>query len=130
MRHFLISALLVLGLPLVGLSASHQDSLTGVRLAEVRNGSRPLKSPLPVDKAVMFVSIQNGCGADKAGVKPGDVLFRINSRQIQTERDFQHWLTTVKSGDSYVFKVYRVNHQSKWVPKDIRVKIVLRIEIE
>jgi Peptidase family M28/PDZ domain/PA domain len=67
---------------------------------------------------VRFADIRAGSPADKAGLKPGDVLIEFDGKPIENLYDFTYALRSHKPGDTVVVKVLRDG-------KPLEVKVLL-----
>jgi hypothetical protein len=58
-------------------------------------------------KGVRFADVRQGTPADKAGLKPGDILISFDGREIGNLYDFTYALQAHKAGDEVLVKVLR-----------------------
>ncbi|HET7627682.1 MAG TPA: trypsin-like peptidase domain-containing protein [Bacillales bacterium] len=64
--------------------------------------------PDDVNRGLVVRAIQPGGPADKAGLKPEDVIVTINGHKIENALQFKHYLyTKLQPGDEVKFDVYR-----------------------
>jgi S1-C subfamily serine protease len=62
---------------------------------------------LPVTRGALIAAIDPSGPAAQAGLRPGDILTRLNNTPLNTELDFQRLLRDKKPGDSVSFAVQR-----------------------
>jgi membrane-associated protease RseP (regulator of RpoE activity) len=58
-------------------------------------------------KGVRFADVRGGTPADKAGLKPGDILIEFDGKEISNLYDFTYALQAHKPGDEVLVKVIR-----------------------
>jgi S1-C subfamily serine protease len=58
-------------------------------------------------KGVRFADVRQGTPADKAGLKPGDILISFDGKEIGNLYDFTYALQAHKAGDEVLVKVLR-----------------------
>jgi hypothetical protein len=58
-------------------------------------------------KGVRFADIRPGTPADKAGLRPGDILIRFDAKEISNLNDFTYALQSHKAGDEVLVQVLR-----------------------
>jgi serine protease Do len=73
---------------------------------------------LPVDKGVAITNVVPGSEADKSGIRPGDILVRIDDTDINNVRDLIKVINKHKAGDRVVMEVYKGRER-------VRLKTVL-----
>jgi S1-C subfamily serine protease len=62
---------------------------------------------LPVTRGVLIAGIDPSGPAAQAGLRPGDILTRLNGATLNTELDFQRLLRDKKPGETLTFSVQR-----------------------
>ena len=62
---------------------------------------------LPVDYGAYVESVLKGTGAEKAGIKPGDVIVKVDGRQVRTFPDLQSAVRSFAVGDKVNVELYR-----------------------
>lgn len=82
----------------------------GIRY-EVQEIPENYRTGLPVDYGVVVSDVSPGGPADKAGIKKGDVIVKIDNTQIKTFVDMRKYLFTKKPGDTVQVTFYRDNKQ-------------------
>jgi serine protease Do len=60
---------------------------------------------IPVGKGVIVQDVKPGSFADDIGVARGDVILEVNKQAVNSEDDFNHVASTLKSGEDVVFLV-------------------------
>lgn len=60
-------------------------------------------------KGVRFADVRSGTPADKAGLKPGDILVKFDGKEISNLYDFTYALQSHKPGDEVLVVVLRGN---------------------
>jgi Zn-dependent M28 family amino/carboxypeptidase len=58
-------------------------------------------------KGVRFADVRQGTPADKAGLRPGDILFAFDGKDISNLYDFTYALQAHKAGDEVLVRVLR-----------------------
>jgi hypothetical protein len=86
------------------------------------SGDRPWFGSVPdfgeVPTGVKFADVQEGSPAQKAGLRPGDILIEFDGKPIQNLYDFTYALRARKPGDQVTVKVLRTGNT-------IEAKVVL-----
>lgn len=86
----------------------------GITIAgDVKDIPENYRAGLPIDYGVAVKSVSPGGPADKAGLKSGDVIAKIDNNQVKTFLDLRRYLFTKKPGDSVEISYYRNNQESK-----------------
>ena len=62
-------------------------------------------------EGVVVTDVEPGSLADEAGIKPGDILTRIDGRQIETEADYNSTAAVIFVGDRVVVEVLRASRK-------------------
>lgn len=62
---------------------------------------------LPVSAGLLVTDVQAGGPADKAGMKPSDVIVKVNGRQVSTEKDLRDIVKDIKIGQRVTIEFYR-----------------------
>ena len=78
----------------------------GVAIQEV---SQSLAESFGLDRprGALVASVENGGPADKAGVKPGDVLLSVNGKEVDRSSELPPLVAAVKPGSKASFEVWR-----------------------
>ncbi len=84
----------------------------GVMLSVANNPMNPNTS------AVFIVNVEKGSAADKAGLKAGDQILKIENKKVSDVSDVKTVINNHKSGDTVSLKILRENDT-----KDIKVKL-------
>ncbi len=58
-------------------------------------------------KGVRFADVRDGTPAQKAGLKPGDILIEFDGKEVKNLTDFTYLLRTKKPGETVLVKVLR-----------------------
>ncbi|WP_332847722.1 Do family serine endopeptidase [Massilia sp. S19_KUP03_FR1] len=83
-----------------------QHAKLGVMVQEVNQGfadSFKLESP----EGALVLNVEKNGAADKAGLKPGDVVRKANGQTIVSSNDLPAMLSTAKPGDKVALDVWR-----------------------
>lgn len=78
---------------------------------EIQEIPENYRGGLPVDYGVVVNDVSAGGPADKAGIKKGDVIVKIDNTQIKTFLDMRKFLFGKKPGDSVQVTFYRDNKE-------------------
>ena len=64
---------------------------------------------LPFDKGVIIIEVSNSSPAEKADLKPGDVILKVNGNSIFKPSDIRNYIleNDIRSGDKLKFKIFR-----------------------
>jgi S1-C subfamily serine protease len=65
---------------------------------------------LTADEGALIVQIHEGSPAEKAGLKPGDIIIEIEGKHMRGMEDVRHTIWKRKAGENIVLKILR-NHQ-------------------
>ncbi|GAX89095.1 S1C family serine protease [Effusibacillus lacus] len=79
---------------------------------DVKDIPENYKSGLPINYGVVVSNVTPGSPADKAGLKAGDVIFKIDNTQIHTFLDLRKYLFSKKPGDTVQVTFYRENKEN------------------
>jgi serine protease Do len=82
----------------------------GVRVEEITPALR-LKFKMGTSEGVMVAELRRGSYLDGIGVRPGDVIRKINEVVVKTLDDFKKAVTTYRHKDSAVLVIQRGNDQ-------------------
>jgi serine protease Do len=80
---------------------------------EVKDIPESYRAGLPVDYGVIVGDVAPGGPADKAGIKKGDVLAKIDNVQVKTFIDLRRYLFSKKAGDTVEVTLYRNNKETR-----------------
>jgi len=83
----------------IAVESLNADSARQFNLGDLREG-------------VVVVRVEAGGAADEAGVEPGDVLVRVNGRDVKTPAEFDKVISDAKSGDRLSVVVRREKARS------------------
>ena len=75
-----------------------QRGYLGVQIAEVTQDLKE-KNKLPNTKGVYVGSVQDGGSADKAGIKEGDVILKVGSKEVNSPASLQEEIGKGRPGD-------------------------------
>jgi serine protease Do len=62
---------------------------------------------LSEEKGALVASVEKGDPADKAGIKPGDVIFSVNGQSIEDARELSRIIGGFKPGETVVIELWR-----------------------
>jgi S1-C subfamily serine protease len=65
---------------------------------------------LASDEGALIVQINEASPADKAGLKPGDIIIEIEGKRMKGMEDVRHTIWTRKAGEDITLKIFR-KHQ-------------------
>ena len=80
--------------------------LTAERQAQI-NQTQTLDAPIQVDTGVLVLKVLAGTPADEAGLKPGDLLIKINNVDIETAADVQQQVESSTIGQILNIEIRR-----------------------
>lgn len=83
-----------------------QRGFLGVSIADV-NSELAKKENLNVNTGVYVASVQEGGAAQKAGVKSGDVIIKIDDREVRSSPNLQELIARKRPGDNVKITVLR-----------------------
>ena len=72
----------------------------GITFQQDRSNNPVLLKELGVDSGIVVERVEPNSPADKAGLKPGDVITSVNGRPVKTGDDLVNPITTTHIGDS------------------------------
>ena len=84
---------IVIAAALVGLSCLAQAEPVGWLGVYSQALSEPMQTALVVTQGVMVTEVVDNSPAANAGLKPGDVLLRVDSQEIYTSEDLSHYVS-------------------------------------
>ena len=64
---------------------------------------------MPDEKAVVIQEVDPDSPAAVAGIAPGDVIRKLNGKEIRSIEEYKKTLSSVKSGQSVLFDLERGN---------------------
>ena len=82
----------------------------GVRIQEISRAMR-LRFRIAARDGVMVAELRPGSYLDRIGVRPGDVIRRINEKEVKTVDDFKGAVTKYRHKESAVLLIQRGNQQ-------------------
>jgi serine protease Do len=89
------------------------SSKLGVEVDDLSVRSRR-QSEIPNDvDGVVITDVTELSPADDAGLRAGDVIMRVNSRDISSQQDFREAIAGVRSGSMVRLYVYRAQAEQK-----------------
>lgn len=74
-------------------------------------------------KGVLVTKVFTGDPADKAGIRPKDIILEVNGQKIETSRELTRVIAAIPSGDTASIKILRDGME-----KTFKVKIAERID--
>lgn len=92
--------------PLIGIYPDDLSDLTDSSLKELN---------VPVHKGVKVRDLVPGYGADKVGIKPGDVIVSVNDQPIDGVRSLIAIMAEFVAGDKITITAYRENTKKSFV---------------
>jgi serine protease Do len=66
-----------------------------------------LKAYFGVDRGVLVASVFEGDPADKAGIRPNDIILSVNGRDMESSRDLSRHISDLSVGDETAVQIYR-----------------------
>lgn len=88
----------------------------GVSVMTLRGSEEPEKGMLPA--GVYVSSVQAGSAADAAGIRPHDIIVRIDGKRVKLHTDLTNHIASRQVGDSVVLTVYRIPGLDKLTVQD------------
>ncbi|NJO42454.1 MAG: PDZ domain-containing protein [Cyanobacteria bacterium CRU_2_1] len=88
-----------LGIQMIDLSASVRDRINQEDVGFTVN----------TDQGVLILQVMEGSPAQSAGLRPGDVILKVNSESVATASDVQEQVETSKIGEAVAVEVRRAN---------------------
>ena len=89
----------------------------GVTIQDVdKNTAKALG--LPEEKGALVASVQKGDPADKAGIKSGDVILKVNGQSIEDSRELSQIIGQLKPGAKVAIQIWRQGET-----KDVQVTL-------
>ena len=89
----------------------------GIRGYEIEEYERSLGVDLSVDKGVIILEIYPDTPADKADLRPGDIIRKIDNQEVESMSQLKKILYKYKKGDKAVLTVIR---NGKEIPIEIK----------
>ena len=96
---------------------SIQKGVLGIKGAEL-NGEMAKKLGINQTEGVYIYDIESNTGADRAGLKTGDIIIRINNVKVSSMADLMGYLKTKRPGDEIEVTIIRDGH-----PRTFKVKL-------
>jgi serine protease Do len=81
-------------------------NILGVSVSQI-SGELVRRYGLYVDEGCVITSVISGSAADKAGLRPGDVIHQINRLATLNEKDFEAAMAAIKDGNKALLRVIR-----------------------
>ncbi len=78
----------------------------GVNISEV-DASTAEAIGLPKPQGVMVQGIVKGSAASQKDIKPGDVILKVNDREVNMPNELQSYVAAHRAGDKVVLTIYR-----------------------
>jgi putative serine protease PepD len=60
-----------------------------------------------VDSGLLVQTVSSGSGAEKAGLKEGDVITKVDGKDVKTSDDLRTAIQAKKAGDTLTLEVQR-----------------------
>ena len=73
-----------------------------------------------VTKGVFICSVEEGSAADKAGLKMGDVIMKVDGTDVDSYQDLVALKKKYSAGDESTFTIYRDGQQQERLPHRAR----------
>lgn len=87
-----------------GPEAAPKESRLGISVRGITSDMAD-RLDIPAGRGVIVQDVKPGSFAEDAGLSRGDVILEINKHQVNSEEDFDHIQSTLKSGQDVVFLV-------------------------
>lgn len=97
----------------------YEGYLHGVTVGEC--GDDRYENTLEYGDGVFFAALEEGCPADKAGIKLGDILFEAEGYRIYNLNRFHGVMGNWPQGETIRLKVKRLNDKKEWETHEFRV---------
>jgi serine protease Do len=78
----------------------------GIKVANI-NQELSQKFNLESDKGVVITEVSSGSIAEQSGLRPGDIILRINRKTVNNISVYNEIMKDTKTGDSFLFYVQR-----------------------
>lgn len=98
-----------------------QRAYLGVQISAINQEIKE-REKLPNLKGVFISSVVDGGSADKAGLKSGDVILKIGSKEVNSPAQLQEEIGRQRPGDKVVVTVRRKNGQEETIDVLLRNK--------
>ncbi len=105
----------------VAISASSERPFLGVGVSDI-NEEIYLETGVPF--GVYVTQVYENSGAEKAGIREGDIIYNINNEKLKTSNDLINYVSTLKAGDTVEIGIVR---EGKMI--DLKVKLLKYNEI-
>ncbi len=105
----------------VAISSSSERPFLGVGVSDI-NEEIYLETGVPF--GVYVTQVYENSGAEKAGIKEGDIIYNINNEKLKTSNDLINYVSTLKAGDTVEIRIVR---EGKMI--DLKVKLLKYNEI-
>ena len=88
----------------------------GISVITIRGSDKPTVGFIPA--GVYVSSVSPGSAAEKAGIKPNDIIIRMDGKRITLHTDLTNRLAAHAAGDAVVLTVYRIPGLEKLTLQD------------
>ncbi len=104
----------------------------GISVMTLRGSEEPKEGMLPAGVYVSAVS--EGSAAERAGVKPDDIIIRVDGERITLHTDLTNHIASKQPGDSVTLTIYRIPGLSELtvqdrVPKGEELELTVELQV-
>jgi S1-C subfamily serine protease len=87
---------------------------------------RSLRNTFHIEKemAVQVVQVANGSPAQRAGIQPGDIIYKLDNHSVGTATDVRHHLERLNDGTEVLVGLIRLSNNG---PQQADVKVTIRV---
>ena len=76
------------------------------------------------EMAVQVVQVVNGGPAQRAGIQPGDIIYKLDNHSVSTATDVRHHLERLSDGTVVRVGLIRLSNNG---PQEAEAKVTLRV---
>lgn len=104
----------------------------GISVMTLRGSEEPTEGTLPAGVYVSAVS--RGSPAEQAGIRPDDIIIRVDGERITLHTDLTNHIASKQPGDTVTLTVYRIEGLSELtvqdrVPKGEELEFVIELQV-
>ena len=88
-----------------------------------QNVTEEISQLYSMPRGIYIVDVQSGSGAEKAGLKKGDILTKLEGTEIRDYADLRKQLTYYKAGETIKVTVQVVDDNGEYAEKEVDVEL-------
>ena len=88
-----------------------------------QNVTEEISQLYSMPRGIYIVDVQSGSGAEKAGLKKGDILTKLEGTEIKDYADLRKQLTYYKAGETIKVTVQVVDDNGEYAEKEVDVEL-------